>query len=433
MNVEHEDEEFVDVESRGSEHNKQSNDPSPEFTGTKPSEFKSYREKVRRWFLFTRTPAQLQGPRVLSRLTCPAWDACDGLKPEDVATADGVNMILDTSAEAFQGEHATELFDALEDTFHGPGRKKGERLHDYALRVQNNVRGLAKQGVRLPDQIQGFLLLRRANLSTQAHIAIVTLAGNSLSLGDVRKTRERYAGEFLRDPKEHDVRGSHTVCVSQAKEALVKSEEQERDTVVETALAALAQESDTDMEETDVQEIVLAYKESRQLQEEQRVNRGFRPVTGRTSGGKPYRVEGKLNIKELISRARCRLCREKGHWAHECPNRGKQVPRDGEEAKTSFFVYLGEDHSTSGYIGKGVIDTGCSRFLIGQGTLEKCERMLARRWGLNTQRTQLAKAMTFCFGNDETLETRTLAILPVGIACVCGAFGERRSCCRGNF
>ena len=57
MNVEHEEEEFVDVESRGPEHDKQSNDPPPEFTGTKPSEFMSYRKKVRRWLLFTRTPA----------------------------------------------------------------------------------------------------------------------------------------------------------------------------------------------------------------------------------------------------------------------------------------------------------------------------------------------------------------------------------------
>ena len=79
---------------RGSGHN-QANDPPPEFTGTKPSEFKSHRKKVKLWLLFPRTPAQLQGPRVLSRLTGPAWDACDGLEPEDVATADGVNVILD--------------------------------------------------------------------------------------------------------------------------------------------------------------------------------------------------------------------------------------------------------------------------------------------------------------------------------------------------
>ena len=136
--------------------------------------FKSYREKVRRWLLFTRTPAQLRGPHVLSKLIRPAWDACDELEPEDVATAGGVNMILDTLAEAFQGEY--------------------------------------------------------------------------------------------------DVGGSHTAYVSQAEEALVKSEEQEEDIDAETALAALEQESDNDLEETDVQEILLAYKESRQLRWEQRVN-----------------------------------------------------------------------------------------------------------------------------------------------------------------
>ena len=103
MNAEHEDEEFVGLRVSG--HTRRNNDPPPEFTGTKPSEFKNYREKVRRWLLFTRTPAQLQGPHVLSRLTGPAWDACDELELEDVATADGVNMILDTLAEAFQGEY----------------------------------------------------------------------------------------------------------------------------------------------------------------------------------------------------------------------------------------------------------------------------------------------------------------------------------------
>ena len=179
------------------------------------------------------------------------------------------------------------FFDALEDTFYGPGWEKGERLHDYALRVQSNVRELAKQGVRLPDQVQGFLLLRRANLSTQARITIMTLAGNSLSSSDVRKACKRYADELLRDPKEHDTRGPHTVCVSQAKGASVTAEEHEGDSDVESALAALAGENDIDLEETDIQETLLAYKESRQLRGEQWVNRGYRPVTGRTSGVKP--------------------------------------------------------------------------------------------------------------------------------------------------
>ena len=96
----------------------------------------------------------------------------------------------------------------------------------------------------------------------------------------------------------------------------------------------VSRQRNNDLEETDVQEVLLAYKESRELRGEQRVNRGYRPVTGRTSGGKPYRVKGRLNIKELISRTRCRICRERGHCERECSNKVEQVPRDGEEAKT---------------------------------------------------------------------------------------------------
>ena len=40
----------VNVEPR-----RQSNDPPPEFTGTKPSEIKSYRKKVKLWPLFRRS------------------------------------------------------------------------------------------------------------------------------------------------------------------------------------------------------------------------------------------------------------------------------------------------------------------------------------------------------------------------------------------
>ena len=44
-------------------------------------------------------------------------------------------MILDTLAEAFQGEHETELFDALEDTFYGPGRKRGSMTMHYVYKA----------------------------------------------------------------------------------------------------------------------------------------------------------------------------------------------------------------------------------------------------------------------------------------------------------
>ena len=71
MNAGFEDDELeftaVDVEPK-----KQSNDPLPEFTGTKPSEFTSYRKKVKLWLLFTRTPAQLQGRTCFEQVDRPS-------------------------------------------------------------------------------------------------------------------------------------------------------------------------------------------------------------------------------------------------------------------------------------------------------------------------------------------------------------------------
>ena len=71
MNAGFEDDEleFTAVDAKP---NKQSNDPPPEFTGTKPSEFKSYRKKVQLWLLFVRTPAQLQGTRVFEQVDRPS-------------------------------------------------------------------------------------------------------------------------------------------------------------------------------------------------------------------------------------------------------------------------------------------------------------------------------------------------------------------------
>ena len=52
-----------------------------------------------------------------------------------------------------KGQHETELFDALYDTSCRPGRKKGDRLHDYAHRVkkQRTRAGQARSTVARPS------------------------------------------------------------------------------------------------------------------------------------------------------------------------------------------------------------------------------------------------------------------------------------------
>ena len=88
--------------------------------------------------------------------------------------------------------------------------------------------------------------------------------------------------EFFGETKEHESYKLHTVCVSQAKEARTLTEDHDQDdgdTNVENALAALNKDDST--------ERLLAYRDSRQLRGQQRVNSVYRPVIGRTSGESP--------------------------------------------------------------------------------------------------------------------------------------------------
>ena len=61
---------------------------------------------------------------------------------------------------------------------------------------------------------------------------------------------------------EYDVDGSHTACISHAKEALT---EQQKTSTWKLRWRPWSCKSDTDLEETDVQEIPLANKQPRQL------------------------------------------------------------------------------------------------------------------------------------------------------------------------
>ena len=65
--------------------------------------------------LFTKTLPQLQGPRVLNKLTGRAWEACVSLEPSDVMGADGVDKIMKVLKETFVPVEETELFDYLEE------------------------------------------------------------------------------------------------------------------------------------------------------------------------------------------------------------------------------------------------------------------------------------------------------------------------------
>ena len=80
-------------------------------------------------------------------------------------------------------------------------------------------------------------------------------------------------------------------------------------------------------------------------------------------------------------------------------------------------VYFGGSGALIGY---GVVDTGYTRFIIGEDTLKRWEKDLREKYGLAAQRTEGYLAVRF--GNDERVETRDVALIPVGIQGISGVF-----------
>ena len=98
----------------------------------------------------------------------------------------------------------------------GPAGRRGERLQHYALRVQSNVRELAKQGVRLPDQVQGISSATSSGPELSGpHCHHDTGKQQLVTWRCEEGVGKRYADEFLRDPKEHDAtRATENLCVT---------------------------------------------------------------------------------------------------------------------------------------------------------------------------------------------------------------------------
>ena len=435
--------------ARGSEathesHQSLSNEPPPEYDGK--SDYRTWKKKLRLWTKITRTPGHLQGARVWTRLSGRAWEALEALDVEDVEDDGGLEVIVDALDKRLLPEEETEMFDALEEVFYGEARKKGRKWPDHVTRVENSFRRLDRLKVSLPDEVKGFLALRKSGLKPDARVAVLSLTGGSLVMDKVRIALKRYADEYLREP----AGSSKTVYAAQAEDyadedteafALADEVEKHMEEEIEGALVALNQGPDDDYEEDDAAEILLAYKEARRGLQDHRLGRGYRhgPVAGRTANGRTYKIAGKLNLQELIARTRCKICRVKGHWARDCPNKGKgkagkagkgdHAKPDG--AEPTFFVYMADsinEHVEEAYEGEndhelpkagyGIIDTGCTKFLIGEETLNDWQDTLNEKYNLEIVRAP--GKQKFKFGNGEVLVAKEIAQIPVGIGGISG-------------
>ena len=116
------------------------------------------------------------------------------------------------------------------------------------------------------------------------------------------------------------------------------------------------------------------------------------------------------DLTDIQKRSRCRRCGQIGHWASSCPqNSGTSGQNDKEKvsgaAMVTEEVYL---VSSPGY---GIMDSGCSRTLIGQQTLGDFMRVYQdRKMSVPESRPQ---QNLFRFGNGQEELSERVMSMPV--------------------
>ena len=97
---------------------------------------------------------------ILGHLTGTAWTVCEALAdtPDQLEQAGAFDKLMALLDSRFEHDTMTKMPDAFEEYFYRAQRKPKEQLFEYITRQTVLTRKVAEYKIKLPDEVQGWLL-----------------------------------------------------------------------------------------------------------------------------------------------------------------------------------------------------------------------------------------------------------------------------------
>lgn len=326
--------------------------PPPEWDGV-DVEFKDYKLKAKIWLRTTRTPAHARGPLLLKNLSKGPWEDLKFLASDEGWLSDpnnGNRLIELMDSREFYGEEKREsmLAACSRLTFHLK-RQRGESARSFMTRWDTAERKVREHEVKLPQEFLGFLMVNALQLDSERTKLLLNYTKGALSVTDVKEwlrihetdldvshlgTEKKKSGTSTNYMLDFDT--ASEIQLMDASE-YAETESTEPTEVLMAALADLDDEESAEPEvtltESETKEILMtmikdgkgkgrSFAGAMKAKKNRDLARGF--GAGRDGVLRPGTYE--VSISELKKRTKCNKCGQLGHWARECPSKGKRPP-----------------------------------------------------------------------------------------------------------
>ena len=354
--------------ANGSGYAPRDRDPPPSFDGSSPDDLKQFLRDLELWQWESDIPKVKHAVKVLRQLSGSARAAADEISVEDLKKEDGVSRIVRKLKEHFQPHLESAMPKAFERPVYGEARKSRETMQDYIIRLDKAFKELGDEGVKLGEDVRGYIIFRQAALSQTQEDQVTTWTQGKYD-------RETVVRALRRLEKVQKDKGGKSFLVEEGLEGdrdeTFGMWAPETDREIEDYVYMLEGDMDQIFEEDGLHDALATYQQVRKALRDQRTSRGW--SKGGKGGGR-ISVAGsnnkigfqldrgsKVHVESLKLRTKCARCGVVGHWTRECTNAPDQFARNrqgssngsgsGGQAKGSYqssmsgrsgFVHVGE-------------------------------------------------------------------------------------------
>ena len=309
------------------------------FDGSNPSGYRKWRRRAELYLLAlpSNYSKERWGPKLLEFIQGEAEEALEDLSIEKVTAETGYKDIFSILDDKYKELQQESLHRGLKEYFYQVMIKPGESYRNFMVRIDTAHRKLVEHGITLPEEVQGWFLMRKLGLDQSSESMVLTATSGSLKKSEVTKAIKaifpqgkgghiKKSDVFVADEFDQES-GMPAVDMDVQIDDVEQAEVQE---IFEVVAEQLQQNSD--YEEEEAIDVFETYRDIKRKVQDKKTSRGFKgSAKGQSKGqmGSAWQLQGSIKgrIDIIKSKTRCHVCKQLGHWRRECPVRNQSRGR----------------------------------------------------------------------------------------------------------